>query len=58
MELNDRKGVIHAFDEESQRYVVAVVGVAKKKRLKEGNLKPLAEALAARKKLAVAFEHV
>ena len=57
-ELNDRRGTIHSFDRESGRYVVTVVGMARPKRLKQKNLRPLAQALAERKRLAVAFEHV
>jgi hypothetical protein len=58
LELNDRRGTIISFDTESGRYVVAVVGMTRQKRLKHKNLRPLAQALAERKRLAVAFEHV
>jgi hypothetical protein len=58
LELNDRRGTIHSFDTESGRYVVIVVGMTRQKRLKHNNLRPLAQALAERKRLAVAFEHV
>ena len=58
LELNDRRGKVVSFEEEAGRFVVAVVGITRQKRLKEDNLRPLAEALAERKRLAVAFEHV